>query len=75
MGLFDQDEIYTATQMVRNFSTILKSITTGEKKHAFIVKNSKLEAVLIRMEDFERMKEAVKILEKIYDSKKQQDGN
>lgn len=70
MGTINQDEIYTATQMVRNFSTIMSSITKGEKKQAFIVKNSKFEAVLLSMKEFERMSEAVKILEKIYDKSK-----
>ncbi len=74
MGTINQDEIYTATQMVRNFSTIMKSISTGEKKHAFIVKNSKFEAVLLSMREFERMREAVKILEKIYDKSKSKNG-
>ncbi|MBS9778730.1 MAG: prevent-host-death protein [Campylobacteraceae bacterium] len=74
MGTINQDEIYTATQMVRNFSTIMTSISKGEKKQAFIVKNSKFEAVLLSMKEFERMKEAVLILEKIY-TKKQKNGN
>lgn len=74
MGIIAHDEVYTATQMVRNFSTILNSITKGEKKQAFIVKNSKFEAVLLSMNEFERMNEAVKILEKIYDKSKQKDG-
>ncbi len=70
MGLVNQDDIYTATQMVRNFSPIMTSITSGEKKQAFIVKNSKFEAVLLSMKEYERMSEAVKILEKIYDKQK-----
>lgn len=74
MALFDQDEVYTATQMVRNFSSIMSSVSSGEKKNVFVVKNSKLEAVLMSMDEYERMKEAVKILEKIYDNKKQKDG-
>lgn len=75
MGTINQDEIYTATQMVRNFSTIMTSITKDEKKHAFIVKNSKFEAVLISMKEYEKMSEAVKILEKIYAKTKRKDGN
>lgn len=74
MGTINQDEIYTATQMVRNFSTIMTSISKGEKKQAFIVKNSKFEAVLLSMKEYEKMSEAVKILEKIYDKTKRKDG-
>lgn len=75
MGTINQDEIFTATQMVRNFSTIMTSIAKGEKEHAFIVKNSKFEAVLLSMKEYEKMSEAVKILEKIYDKTKRKDGN
>ncbi len=73
MSNINHDEIYTATQMVRNFSTILNSVTKEEKKRAFIVKNSKFEAVLISMKEYDKMSEAVKILEKIY-QKKQTNG-
>ncbi len=73
MADLNQDEIYTATQMVRNFSPIMSSISKGEKKRAFIVKNSRFEAVLISMKEYEKLKDAVEILEKIY-QKKQQNG-
>ncbi len=73
MSNIKHDEIYTATQMVRNFSTILNSVTKDDKKRAFIIKNSKFEAVLLSMKEFDKMSEAVKILEKIY-KKKQDNG-
>lgn len=74
MATIQQDEIYTATQMVRNFSTIISSITSGDKKHAFIVKNSKFEAVVLSMNEYKRMSEAVEILEKIYNKTKNKNG-
>lgn len=70
MGSYSQDEIYSATEVVRNFSSVLNSISQGEKERAVIVKNSKFEAVILSMKEYERMQEAVRILEKIYDKSK-----
>lgn len=70
MGSYSQDEIFSATEVVRNFSAVLNSISSGEKKRAVIVKNSKFEAVILSMQEYERMQEAVRILEKIYEKSK-----
>jgi prevent-host-death family protein len=66
MTSFTQDEVISATDVVRNFSSELKSLTSGEKDKLVIVKNNRFEAVIIPIEEYERMSEAVKILEKIY---------
>ena len=77
MASYSQDEIYTATQMVRNFSTVLTEVSQKKRKRVVIVKNNRFEAVLLNMEDYERMQEAVAILEKIYEKSKKgsSDGN
>jgi len=73
---FSKDEIVTATEVVRNFSHELKSLTRGEKKKLVIVKNNRFEAVILPFEEYERMNEAVKILEKIYEkTKKKPNGS
>jgi PHD/YefM family antitoxin component YafN of YafNO toxin-antitoxin module len=74
MTSFTQDEVISATDVVRNFSSELKSLTSGEKKKLVIVKNNRFEAVIIPIEEYERMNDAVKILEKIY-KKTKQDGD
>ena len=71
MAKFSKDEIYTATQMVRNFSSILNDISQAKKKRAFIVNNNRFEAVMINMEEYERLSEAVTLLEAIYNRKKE----
>lgn len=71
MAKFSKDEIYTATQMVRNFSSILNDISQAKKKRAFIVKNNRFEAVMINMEEYERLSEAITLLEAIYNRKKE----
>jgi len=70
MTSFTQDEVITATDVVRNFSSELKSLTSGEKEKLVIVKNNRFEAVIIPIEEYERMNEAVNILEKIYNKTK-----
>jgi prevent-host-death family protein len=71
---FTNDEIMTATDMVRNFSSVLSSVSK-EKKRVVVVKNNRFEAVMISVESYEKMNEAVMILEKIYAStKKKSDG-
>ena len=71
MTSYTQDEVISATDVVRNFSSELKSLTSGEKDKLVIVKNNRFEAVIIPIEEYERMSEAVKILEKIYKKTKQ----
>jgi prevent-host-death family protein len=70
MVTYTKDEIVTATDIVRNFSQELRSLTSGEKKKIVVVKNNRFEAVIIPLEEYEKMSEAVKILEKIYDKTK-----
>ncbi|MCV3446097.1 type II toxin-antitoxin system Phd/YefM family antitoxin [Campylobacter lari] len=70
MATFSKDEIYTATEVVRNFSTMLEKIKKSENSRVVIVKNNKFEAVLLSFEEYERLNEAVMLLEKIYKDKK-----
>lgn len=71
---YSKDEIMTATDMVRNFSSVLTSVSK-EKKRVVVVKNNRFEAVMISVEAYEKMSEAVTILEKIYASTmKKNDG-
>lgn len=75
MSNFKQDEIYTATEMARNFSSILTKIKKNEIKKAMILKNNKFEAVLISMAEFERLEKAVELLNIVYAQKRQQNGD
>ncbi|AJC86142.1 type II toxin-antitoxin system Phd/YefM family antitoxin [Campylobacter sp. RM16704] len=70
MATFSKDEIYTATEVVRNFSTMLEKTKKNENGRVVIVKNNKFEAVLLSFEEYERLNEAVILLEKIYKDKK-----
>ncbi|AJC84526.1 type II toxin-antitoxin system Phd/YefM family antitoxin [Campylobacter peloridis] len=70
MATFSKDEIYTATEVVRNFSTMLEKTKKNENGRVVIVKNNKFEAVLLSFEEYERLSEAVILLENIYNNKK-----
>ena len=70
---FSNDEIYTATQVVRNFSEVLSKVSTGENNRAFIVKNNKFEAVMLSMSEYERLNKAEELLKKIYEQRKKEE--
>ena len=70
---FSKDEIYTATQVVRNFSEVLSKVSTGENNRAFIVKNNKFEAVMLSMSENERLNKAEELLKKIYEQRKKEE--
>ena len=71
MATFSSDEIYTATEVVRNFSSILKSVKSKEKKRVFIVKNNRFEAVMLNMDEYEKLTDAFEILQKLYKKTKE----
>ena len=70
---FSKDEIYTATQVVRNFSEVRSKVSTGENNRAFIVKNNKFEAVMLSMSEYERLNKAEELLKKIYEQRKKEE--
>ncbi|MDO4673763.1 type II toxin-antitoxin system Phd/YefM family antitoxin [Campylobacter sp.] len=67
---FKQDEIHTATELVRNFSPILDRLKKSDSGKIVILKNNKFEAVLLSMKEFERLQNAVELLENIYKNQK-----
>ena len=63
MVAYTRDEIVSASDVARSFSTILNSIIDKSKDKLAISKNNKLEAVLLDIEEYERLKNAYDILE------------
>ncbi|MCR2098276.1 type II toxin-antitoxin system Phd/YefM family antitoxin [Campylobacter upsaliensis] len=70
MMLCKQNEIYTATEVVRNFSSILEKLKADPSGKIVILKNNKFEAVMLSVKEYERLEEAVKLLENIYKNQK-----
>ncbi|ECK8112949.1 prevent-host-death protein [Campylobacter jejuni] len=67
---FKQDEIYTATEVVRNFSPIMEKLKKSESGKIVILKNNKFEAVMLSIKEFERLQNAMQLLENIYKNQK-----
>ncbi|EFC32917.1 type II toxin-antitoxin system Phd/YefM family antitoxin [Campylobacter jejuni] len=67
---FKQDEIYTATEVVRNFSSIMEKLKKSESGKIVILKNNKFESVMLSMKEFERLQNAMQLLENIYKNQK-----
>ncbi|NLY03246.1 MAG: type II toxin-antitoxin system Phd/YefM family antitoxin, partial [Campylobacter sp.] len=66
--------IYTATEVVRNFSSVLSKVSSGELKKAVVVKNNKFEAVMISVKEYERLEKAVNLLNILYSQKRGKDA-
>jgi len=63
MVAYTRDEIISATDLARNVSSTLNSIVQNVKEKVAISKNNKLEAVIIDIEEYERLKEAYDLME------------
>ena len=57
MVAYTRDEIISATDLARNVSGTLSSLTNQEKEKIAIMKNNKIENVMISIDEYERLKE------------------
>jgi len=63
MVAYTRDEIISATDLARNVSATLNSIVSKAKDKIAISKNNKLEAVIIDIEEYEKLKNAYETIE------------
>jgi len=63
MVAYRKDEIISVSDLARNLSSTLASLLDYSKEKLAISKNNKLEAVIIPIEEYERMKEAYEYVE------------
>ena len=63
MIAYKRDEIVSASDVARSFSTILNSLIDRSKEKFAISKNNKLEAVILDIEEYERLQNAYDLLE------------
>ena len=63
MVAYKRDEIVSASEMARGFSNILNSIIDKSKDRLAISKNNKLEAVILDLEEYEKLQNAYDLLE------------
>ena len=65
MVAYTRDEIISASEVARGFSGVLNDLINGTKERFAISKNNKLEAVVIPIDEYERMQEALDMAEHI----------
>jgi len=65
MVAYTRDEIISATDLARNVSATLNSVVKHAQDKIAIMKNNKLEAVIIDIEEYERLKNAYELMEHI----------
>ena len=63
MVTYSRDEIISASDIARGFSTVLKELMTHTKERMAISKNNKLEAVVLPIDEYERLQEAYDLVE------------
>jgi prevent-host-death family protein len=63
MIAYSRDEIISASDVARNFSSVLKDIVSHTKERFVISKNNKLEAIVLPIDEYERLKEAYDLME------------
>ena len=74
MASYTKDEIFTATYVARNFSSVLKNINDESVKKIAIVKNNKFEAIMLSVKEYEKLEKARELLIIVYSQKRQKDG-
>ena len=77
MVAYTRDEIISASEVARGFSAVLNDLINGTKERFAISKNNKLEAVVIPIDEYERMQEALEMAEhiEIYNIVKEREKN
>ena len=63
MVAYKREEIVSASDVARGFSTILNSIIDKSKDKFAISKNNKLEAVILDIAEYEKLKNAYDLME------------
>jgi PHD/YefM family antitoxin component YafN of YafNO toxin-antitoxin module len=60
---YKKDEILSASRVARSFGQVLADLNSNRRRRVAVVKNNHLEAILLPIEDYETMAEALAILE------------
>ena len=74
---YKKDEILSASRMARSFGQVLADLSGKRRRRVAVVKNNHLEAVLLPIDDYETMAEALALLEhiEIYRHVEERKGN
>jgi PHD/YefM family antitoxin component YafN of YafNO toxin-antitoxin module len=62
---YRKDEIVSASRVARSFGKVLADLKTHHKRRIAVAKNNELEAVILPIQEYETMAEALALLEHI----------
>lgn len=62
---YKKDEIISASKVARTFGKVLTNLKAKQNRRVAVVKNNHLEAVILPIEDYEMMADALALLEHI----------
>jgi PHD/YefM family antitoxin component YafN of YafNO toxin-antitoxin module len=60
---YKKEEILSASRVARSFGKVLADLSEKRRRRVSVVKNNHLEAILLPIEDYETMAEALALLE------------
>jgi PHD/YefM family antitoxin component YafN of YafNO toxin-antitoxin module len=63
MTTYSREEIMSSSEVVRNFGSVLASIAGHKRDKVAIIRNNRMEAVLVPIDEYERMQEICEIAE------------
>ena len=63
MSSYTSNELMSSTEIVRNFSSVLDSIKERRRDKVAILRKNKLEAVILPIDKYEKIEEAIELLE------------
>ena len=63
MLTYTKEELMSSTDIVRNFSSVLDSIKKQKKAKIAVLRKNKLEAVILPIEEYERIRELADLME------------
>lgn len=63
MQTYTKDELISSTEVVRKFSSILDSIKERRRDKVAVMRKNKLEAVILSVDEYERIQELADIVE------------
>ena len=63
MQAYTKEELMSSTDIVRNFSSVLDSIKKQKKAKIAVLRKNKLEAVILPIEEYERIQKLADLME------------
>lgn len=65
MITFARNEILSSTTVVRQFSSLIRSLLSQERQKIGVIRNNEMEAVILSIDEYERLNEQAQLAEHI----------